>query len=83
MTGLLRDADGVEWGQAEQIAALLTRPDRRITAATIRKWAWRSRQPRDRLHGLLPSVPGTGPRTGITYYRLTDAAEVARLTGQS
>lgn len=77
---LPRDQDGYEYGTADQIAQRLTTPARPITAGTIRKWAWRSRQPGDRLHGLLPAIQLPGPRTGTTWYRLLDAARCAAAT---
>ncbi|ROO51063.1 hypothetical protein EDC02_5927 [Micromonospora sp. Llam0] len=69
-----------EWGTAAACAAALAIPNRPITALVIRQWAWRSRQPGDRLAGLLPSVRGKGPRTGPTLYRFQDVARVAQLT---
>lgn len=69
--------NGQPYGQAADIAAMLTSPERPITAAMVRKWAWRSRRPGDVLYGLLPSVRLPGARTGTTWYRLTDAARVA------
>lgn len=83
MTTLPRDAAGREYGTADQLAALLTTPARCITAATIRKWAWRSRRPGDPLYGKLPAIHIGGERTGTTWYRLRDAAEVSRVTRRS
>ena len=87
MTGTLfappvlpRDADGNEYGTAAMLAARLTTDDRKVTAAMIRKWAYRSRNPRDPLHGLLPGRHTPGPRTGITGYYLLDAARCAAIT---
>ncbi|MGW1057607.1 hypothetical protein [Micromonospora rubida] len=74
---LPRDRDGNQYGTAAQLAALLTSPERTITAGTIRNWAYRSRKPGDRLHGHLPAVHVTGRRTGHTFYRLVDAARLA------
>lgn len=79
---LPRDPAGQEWGTAEQIARRLTSPDRTITAATIRKWAWRSRRPGDKLHRLLPGRHVVGARTGETWYRLADAARVEAATAR-
>ncbi|MFG1847791.1 hypothetical protein [Micromonospora carbonacea] len=76
---LPRDRDGFEYGTAAQLAALLDSPERRITAGTIRKWAWRSRRPGDRLHGLMPTVHIPGARTGNSYHKLRDAAHVAAM----
>lgn len=78
--GLPRDRDGHEYGTATQLAALLTSPERAITAERIRDWARRSRRPNDRLHGLLPAVHVPGPRTGATFYRVRDAARVELAT---
>lgn len=80
MTTMLHAPTREEWGTAQQCANRLTTPDRPITALVIRQWAWRSRQPKDRLHGLLPSVRGKGPRTGVALYRFQDVARVAQLT---
>lgn len=77
---LPRDQDNYEYGTAEQIAARLTTPARPITADRIRDWARRSRRPGDRLHGMLPGRHLPGARTGTTWYRLVDAAHVARAT---
>ncbi|MFG1776627.1 hypothetical protein ACGFIG_09380 [Micromonospora sp. NPDC049048] len=79
---LPRDADGHECGTADMLAARLTTPERTITAARVRDWARRSRNPDDRLHGMLPGRHIPGPRTGNTVYRLIDAARCARATGQ-
>lgn len=76
---LPRDQAGHHYGTAAQLAELLTSPERPITAGTIRNWAYRSRQPGHRLHGLLPAVRVAGRRTGNSYYRLTDAAHVAAM----
>ncbi len=72
--------NGAAYGQATDLAHLLTSPERPITPAMVRKWAWQSRRPGHRLHGLLPGVHLPGARTGLTWYRLTDAARVAALT---
>ncbi len=77
---LPRDRDGHQYGTATQLAALLTSPERPITADRVRDWARRSRNPRDRLHGLLPAVHVPGPRTGNTYYRVVDGATVELVT---
>lgn len=77
---LLRDPQGREYGTASMLAARLTRHDRPVTAAMVRKWAYRSRDPRDPLHGKLPSRHTPGPRRGITGYYLADAARVAAIT---
>lgn len=77
---LPRDGDGNQYGTAGQLAALLTSPERPITAARIRDWARRSRKPGDKLHGLLPAIHVDGPRTGNSYYRLRDAAHVELIT---
>jgi len=77
--GLPRDRDGYEYATAAQLAALLTSPEKPVTPGMIRKWAWRSRNPADRLHGLLPVVRVTGARTGQSYYRLRNAAQVAAM----
>ncbi len=75
------DAAGREYGTAQQLAARLTTYDRRVTAAMIRKWAYRSRDPKDPLHGQLPGRHDPrGPRTGTTGYYLIDAARVAAIT---
>lgn len=79
-TGLPRDELGREYGTAEELARLLTTKERPITAAKVRNWAWRSRRPGDKLHGKLPRVWAQGARTGTTWYRLEDAAEVAAAT---
>ncbi|MEU7609537.1 hypothetical protein [Micromonospora sp. NPDC049204] len=79
-TALPRDLDGHEYGTAGQLAQLLTSPERAITADRIRDWARRSRRPGDRLHGKLPAIHVPGHRTGNSYYRLTDAAQVELLT---
>lgn len=68
--------DGHTYGQAEDVAALLTSPERTVTAATVRKWAWRSRRPADRLHGQLPGIRLPGQRTGTTWYRIDHAAKI-------
>lgn len=73
---LPRDDDGQPYGQAADIAGLLTSPDRRLTAARIRDWARRSRCPGDPLYGMLPAVQLPGERTGTTWYRLADVARV-------
>ncbi|WP_025620356.1 hypothetical protein, partial [Salinispora cortesiana] len=72
-TPLTRD----RYGTAAQIAHALG-PD--ITAARVRDWARRSRDPNDRLHGLLPAhhLPGQG--RGTTWYRYDQAAHVEMLT---
>lgn len=80
---LPRDRHGHQYGTADQLAALLTSPQRPITATRIRDWARRSRTPHDRLHGLLPAIRVPGPRTGRAYYRLADAAAVERLTDKT
>ena len=77
--GLLR-VDGRQYGMAQDIAARLTTAERPITAARIRRWALRSREPNDRLYGLLPGIHLQGQRTGTTWYDLQHAAEVAALT---
>lgn len=77
--GLPRDRDGYEYGTAAQLAGLLASPGKPVTAGMIRKWAWRSRNPADRLHGMLPVVRVAGARTGHSYYRLLHAAQVAAL----
>ncbi|MEW2474624.1 hypothetical protein AB0875_12615 [Micromonospora gifhornensis] len=69
--------DGHDYGQAADIARQLGTD---ITAERVRDWARRSRNPKDKLHGLLPGrhIPGQG--RGTTWYRLTDAAQVERAT---
>lgn len=79
---LPRDAQGYECGTADMLAARLTTPTRTITAARVRDWARRSRNPHDRLHGMLPGRHLPGPRTGTTVYRLLDAARCAQTTGR-
>lgn len=76
---LPRDPDGYEYGTAGQLAPLLTSPERRVTPGAIRNWAYLSRRPGHRLHGRLPAIHIPGPRTGNTYYRLHDAAQVAAM----
>lgn len=76
-----RDPDGREYGTAAMLAARLTTPARPVTAAMIRAWAYRSRNPRDPLHGMLPGRHADGPRRGVTGYYLIDAAKCARATG--
>jgi hypothetical protein len=76
----VRRVNGREYGQAADIAARLTTPQRPITAARIRRWAHRSRDPNDKLHGLLPAIHLPGARTGTTWYDLQHAAKVAALT---
>ncbi|MCX4470471.1 hypothetical protein OOK41_09145 [Micromonospora sp. NBC_01655] len=68
--------DGAEYGGAAQLAHRLG-PD--ITAARVRDWARRSRQP-GKLNGLLPAhhLPGRG--RGTTWHRLDQAAHVEWLT---
>lgn len=73
------DPQGHEYGTADQLAARITSPEKPVTAALIRKWAWRSRNPHDRLHGLLPAIRVPGRRTGRTYYRVDDAYRVAAM----
>jgi hypothetical protein len=80
VTDLPRDPDGYQYGTAAQLAALLTSPERPITAERIRDWARRSRRAGDRLHGMLPAVRVPGARTGSTWYRLADAATVEQVT---
>lgn len=75
--------DGHEYGQAADIAAALTSPSRTITAARVRDWARRSRNPGDPLYGRLPGVRLPGQRTGTTWYRLIDAARIEVATGRS
>ncbi len=77
---LPRDDDGNEWGTAADLAAHLASPERPITARAVRKWAWRSRQPGDRLNGMLPGRHIPGARTGETWYRLIDGAQVEAAT---
>ncbi|MGC4891071.1 hypothetical protein [Micromonospora sp. DT227] len=77
---LPRDQYGNQYGTAGQLAALLTSPERPITADRVRDWARRSRNPRDRLHGMLPALRVPGPRTGTTYYRVVDGATVELAT---
>lgn len=79
---LPRDPAGQEWGTAEHLAQRLTSPERPITAAIIRKWAWRSRRPGDRLFGKLPGRHIKGARTGETWYRLIDGAQVEAATSR-
>lgn len=79
---LPRDQDENEWGTAERLAAHLTSPERPITAALIRKWAWRSRRPGDKLYGMLPGRHIPGARTGETWYRLIDGAQVELATSK-
>lgn len=78
-SGLPRDRDGYEYGTAAQLAGLLDSPDKPVTPGMIRKWAWRSRNPVDRLHGRLPVIRVAGARTGQSYYRLLHAAQVAAM----
>lgn len=82
MTHSMRRVNGREYGQAADIAARLTTPDRPITAARVRRWAHRSRTPGDKLYGLLPSIHLPGDRTGTTWYDLQHAARVALLTNR-
>ncbi len=74
------DPDGYEVGTAAMLVPYLTTPDRMITEGRIRDWARRSRNPHDPLHGMLPAIHVSGPRTGTTWYRLLDAARVAAVT---
>ncbi|MEU7843935.1 hypothetical protein AB0B39_23580 [Micromonospora sp. NPDC049114] len=74
---LPRDRDGFEYGTAAQLAALITSADKAVTAGTIRNWAYLSRQQGHHLYGQLPAIHIPGRRTGQTYYRLLDVAQVA------
>lgn len=72
-TPLIRD----RWGTAAQIAHRLGSD---ITAARVRDWARRSRQPGDPLHGLLPGHHAPGRGRGTTWYRLDQATTVEAIT---
>lgn len=78
----LRRINGHQYGQADAIAAALTSPERSITASTVRKWAWRSRRAGDKLYGMLPGHHMPGARTGETWYRLIDGAQVEAATSR-
>lgn len=72
-----------DYGTADQLAARITTAERPITAARIRDWARRSRTPGDPLYGWLPGVHTPGPRTGRTWYRLTQVQLVLMATGRA
>lgn len=78
-SALPRDDHGREYGTAAMLAQRLSTTARPVTAAMVRKWAYRSRQPGDPLHGLLPGRHAPGPRTGVTGYYFHDAARVAAI----
>ncbi|MFI2577711.1 hypothetical protein ACH5AJ_36560 [Streptomyces rochei] len=71
--------DGDEYGTAAQIAHRLGID---ITAALVRRWAYRSRRP-GRLSGQLPGHHLAGRGRGTTWYRYADAARVEMLTSTS
>lgn len=82
---------GHHYGTATEIAHRLG-PD--ITPQRVRDWARRSRNPADRLHGLLPAyrirrthiieiVEVEPDATSRTFHRLDQAAEVECLTRTS
>jgi hypothetical protein len=77
--GLPRD----DYETAEQLATRLTTPQRPITPDRVYDWARRSRNPNDRLHGLLPTLRTPGERTGNTWYRVRDAIHVHELTARA
>jgi hypothetical protein len=72
--------NGHYYGTAAQTAHALGDD---ITAALVRRWAYRSRQPGDKLHGMLPAhhLPGRG--RGTTWYRHAQAAAVCATTEQT
>jgi hypothetical protein len=77
---LPREQDSNQYGNAQQLALLLTSPERPISADRVRDWARRSRTRGNRLHGMLPAVRVPGARTGTTWYLVRHAAAVERVT---
>lgn len=77
---LPRDAAGNLYGTAQQLADLLTSPERSISADRVRDWIRRSNRPGDRLYGMLPVVRVPGARTGTSWCRLDHAAAAERAT---